>query len=77
MRNVSVKGSIRLDQFLKWAGLAPTGGQGKIMVRSGRVRVNGDKNPGRGRFLSDGDIVSVEGIGDFKVVHSGGAGEEE
>lgn len=77
MRDVSVKGNIRLDQFLKWAGVAPSGGQGKILVQSGRVRVNGDRNPGRGRVLSAGDIVSVDGIGDFRVVHTGGAGEKE
>lgn len=75
MRHVRVKGSIRLDQFLKWSGLVSTGGQGKIMIRNGMVRVNGNKNPGRGKVLSDGDIVSVEGAGDFLV--TAGAPEEK
>lgn len=71
MRHVKIKGMIRLDQFLKWAGLVSTGGQGKIMIQTGMVMVNGNKNPGRGKVLSEGDIVSVEGAGDFMVTTDG------
>lgn len=72
MRRVSVRGSIRLDQFLKWAGVASTGGQGKVLVKSGLVRVNGELILSRGRILNDGDMVRVEGYGDFMV--AGGEG---
>lgn len=75
MRRVKVKGSIRLDQFLKWAGAASTGGQGKILVLSGLVRVNGEKAASRGKVLLDGDVVSVEGFGDLMVVCDTGNGE--
>lgn len=82
LRRVSVRGNIRLDQFLKWAGVAPTGGQGKVLVRSGMVKVNGEQSRSRGRMLNDGDVVSVEGFGDFLVARGGeplspsGAGEK-
>ena len=32
---------MKLDQFLKWQGLADTGGQAKILILSGDVKVNG------------------------------------
>lgn len=76
MRKVNVKAGIRLDQFLKWAGIASTGGQGKVLVQSGMVRVNGEVTGSRGKVLSGGDVVSVEGVGDFLVdCHPCGAGE--
>jgi len=72
LRRVSVRGSIRLDQFLKWAGVASTGGQGKVLVQAGLVRVNGEIVVGRGKILDHGDLVKVEGHGDFLV--AGGEG---
>ncbi len=71
MRWVTVRGSIRLDRFLKWAGVASTGGQGKVMIRSGMVRVNGVPVVNRGKSLGDGDVVSVEGFGDYLVACAG------
>ncbi|MDI6637960.1 MAG: ribosome-associated protein [Bacillota bacterium] len=50
---------IRLDQFLKWAGVAPTGGQAKALVQEGRVTVNGRQELRRGRKLRPGDVVAV------------------
>ena len=67
MKTVSVSGSIRLDSFLKWAGIASTGGQGKFMVQSGKVAVNGTKTVSRGHMLADGDTVKVEDYGIFKI----------
>lgn len=52
---------IRLDQFLKWAGVAATGGQAKALVQTGRVSVNEQQEFRRGRKLRPGDIVGVEG----------------
>lgn len=63
--------SIKLDQFLKWANIAETGGQAKIMVQSGLVKVNSEPETRRGRTLIPGDVVSVEGVGTFIV--AGGA----
>lgn len=78
MRRVNVKGSIKLDQFLKWASIASSGGQGKMMILSGMVKVNGETVQARGRLLSDGDVVNVEGAGEFMVYSGpGGPGENK
>jgi len=50
---------IKLDQFLKWQGLAETGGQAKQLIQSGAVRVNGQVETRRGRKLVDGDTVTL------------------
>jgi len=51
--------SIKLDQFLKWQGIAETGGQAKQLIQDGRVRVNGQVERRRGRKLVEGDIVTL------------------
>jgi len=33
---------IKLDQLLKLANVVPTGGQAKLMIGEGRVKVNGN-----------------------------------
>ncbi len=75
MRSVAVTGSIRLDQFLKWAGASGTGGQAKYLIQSGMVSINGEKSTSRGKMLTDGDIVDVENVGSFRVIY--GAVERE
>lgn len=52
---------IRLDQLLKREGLTGTGGQAKILVQEGLVRVNDEVETRRGRKLREGDRVEVEG----------------
>lgn len=52
---------LKLDQFLKWAGVTATGGQAKMLVQSGQVRVNGEVETRRGRELRAGDRVEVGG----------------
>jgi ribosome-associated protein len=52
---------IKLDQFLKFMGVAPTGGQAKLMIIDGEVKVNGIVETRRGRKLVLGDQVTVEG----------------
>ncbi|MFB2935736.1 RNA-binding S4 domain-containing protein [Aerosakkonemataceae cyanobacterium BLCC-F154] len=53
--------TIKLDQFLKLKGIAPTGGQAKLMIQSGEVKVNGSPETRRGRQLVAGDQVTVAG----------------
>jgi ribosome-associated protein len=53
--------TIKLDQFLKFKGIASTGGQAKLMIQSGEVKVNGRLETRRGRQLVVGDSVTVEG----------------
>lgn len=51
---------MKLDQFLKWRGVTVTGGQAKLLIQSGAVRVNGEVETRRGRKLRRGDRVAVE-----------------
>ncbi len=53
--------TIKLDQFLKLKGIAPTGGQAKLMIQGGEVKVNGSPEMRRGRQLVVGDRVTVAG----------------
>ena len=52
---------MNLDQFLKWSGVTPTGGQAKLLIQAGEVRVNGEVESRRGRGLKPGDRVEVAG----------------
>lgn len=52
---------IRLDQFLKHIGIAPTGGMAKVMIQMGDVSVNGEAENRRGRKLVTGDVVMIAG----------------
>jgi len=62
MRDVAIDGDmIRLGQFLKLADLIDTGGEGKILIASGDVTVNGEVDTRRGRQLHPGDVVGVGG----------------
>ena len=48
---------MKLDQFLKWHNLVSSGGEAKIFIKSGRVKVNGEIETKRGRKLIKGDKV--------------------
>ena len=50
---------IKLDQFLKWQGIAQTGGEAKLMIQEGEVAVNGAIETRRGRKLVSGDRVTI------------------
>jgi len=53
--------TIKLEQFLKLAQVAATGGQAKVIIQSGQVRVNGLVETRRGRKLRPGDRVEIAG----------------
>lgn len=59
---------IKLDQLLKWAGVAQSGAQAKEMVLSGIVSVNGQTVLQRGKKITHGDRVSIEGIEELVVI---------
>ena len=50
---------IKLDQFLKLAGVVETGGEAKHLILSGQVTVNRAIETRRGRKLYHGDVVTV------------------
>ena len=48
---------MKLDQFLKWHNVVSSGGEAKIFIKSGQVKVNGQIELKRGRKLIKGDKV--------------------
>ena len=52
---------IRLDDFLKRSGLIATGGEAKMRIQSGEVRVNGEVETRRRKQLAIGDVVELMG----------------
>ncbi|MBO8138436.1 MAG: RNA-binding S4 domain-containing protein [Desulfotomaculum sp.] len=66
-KEIKIKDTIKLDQFLKWANVTSTGGQSKLLIKSGLVKVNGEVENRRGRKLVPGDLIEVNGAGKFKV----------
>lgn len=61
---------IKLDAFLKFCGEAGTGGEAKLLVTDGKVRVNGEVCTMRGKKLYPGDKVSAPG-GEYLVSGEG------
>jgi ribosome-associated protein len=64
--------TLRLDDALKLAGIATTGGEAKMLIQSGAVRVNGDVETRRKRKLVEGDVIDV-GDDSFEIA----LGDEE
>lgn len=52
--------SIQLDQFLKQQNVVGSGGEAKILIQSGYIRVNGETETRRKRKLVVGDKVGHE-----------------
>ena len=50
---------IKLEQFLKFANIAETGGMAKLMINDGIVTVNGEVCTMRGKKLYNNDVVAV------------------
>ena len=53
---------IKLDSFLKFAGVSETGGQAKEMVQEGLVLVNGQVCTMRGKKIRPGDVVEIDDL---------------
>ena len=51
---------IRLDHFLKYVGIAQTGGHAKLLIQSGEISVNDVVETRRGSKLRSGDVVCYE-----------------
>ena len=52
---------IRLDALLKFAGAVETGGEAKLLIQDGEVRVNGEVCTQRGKKLCPGDRAELDG----------------
>lgn len=62
MKNIKISTpSIKLGQFLKYAGIVDTGGAMKPFLLEHTVQVNGSEETRRGRQLQWSDVVTVDG----------------
>lgn len=52
---------IKLDQLLKFSGIADIGSEAKQMVLDGIVKVNGEVCTMRGKKIRPGDLVEITG----------------
>ena len=62
---------IKLDNLLKLAGAASTGGQAKLMIQSGAVQVNGEVCTMRGKKMHPGECGRNPELDDAHFPHSG------
>lgn len=62
---------IPLDSFLKWVGVADTGGHAKTLIASSMIKVNGEIELRRGRKLRLGDRIAVIGGGQWLIARQG------
>ena len=53
---------IKLDSLLKLANAVGSGGEAKIFIQEGEVRVNGETCTMRGKKIRPGDVVSLPGL---------------
>lgn len=71
MENIAINTEfIKLDQLLKFAGIAETGGDAKDMVLDGIVSVNGEICTMRGKKIRAGDNITVtfeDGVYEMEV----------
>lgn len=59
---------IKLDSFLKLAGIVQTGGQAKIMIAEKNIKVNGEIIIQRGKKIRKNDIIEIEDYDKFIVI---------
>jgi len=48
---------IKLDSFLKWAGIASLGSEAKFYIKNEDIKLNGEIETQRGKKLVKGDII--------------------
>jgi ribosome-associated protein len=56
-----VDDTLTLTAALKLAGIADTGGQAKMLIQGGQIRVNGVVETRRKRRVTAGDEIEVDG----------------
>ena len=62
MENITITTEfIKLQDLLKFANLVSTGGEAKIIIQEGEVKVNGEVCTMRGKKIRPGDIVELGG----------------
>ena len=59
---------IKLDQFLKYAGIVQTGGEAKLMIKDGMIKLNKEVVIERGKKIRKDDIIEIEDYDSFLVI---------
>ena len=52
---------IKLEALLKFAGAVETGGEAKLAIQNGEVKVNGEPCTMRGKKMRPGDRAELDG----------------
>ncbi|AGK95119.1 RNA-binding S4 domain-containing protein [Clostridium pasteurianum] len=58
---------IKLDSFLKWAGIISQGSEAKFFIKNGEVKVNGVVEIQRSKKLLKGDLIEFNG-NQYKII---------
>ncbi len=58
---------IKLEQIMKFASMVPTGGEAKLVIQNGLVKVNGEECTMRGKKIRPGDVIEFDGE-TYKVI---------
>lgn len=62
METIAITGEfIKLDALLKFANMVSSGGEAKLRIAGGEVKVNGEVCTMRGKKLHPGDRVELDG----------------
>lgn len=62
MKTVDInKEPVELYKILKFEGLVSTGGEAKLFIGDGQVRVNGAVETQRRKKIVDGDVIEFRG----------------
>ncbi len=68
MKDIAIKTEfIRLGDLLKFANIASSGGEAKVMVSLGMCKVNGEVCTMRGKKLRPGDTVEAAGTAEREI----------
>lgn len=69
MKQISIETEyIKLDQFLKLAGIVQTGGQAKMLISEGSIIVNNEVVIQRGKKIKKDDIIEIKDYDSFVVI---------
>ena len=60
--------TIQLDQLLKWAGIAESGGQVRLFLDDNLIKLNGAQIHERRKKIHPGDIIEIKDMGIWKVM---------
>jgi ribosome-associated protein len=58
---------IQLQQFLKLINLVGSGGEAKVYIQQGNIKVNGEIELRRGRKLFPNDEIDIKDVGSFVI----------